>query len=191
MLSAKKIYCTVVDSSIFVAILMFPITVLGESGSIEILERSQQRPPISTSTTYGAPVEERLIQAVKKLEIDTQDEEDIKNVLTKVIENSLWKIKSLTVRRFKVNRGLKTTVRMRLDTGSSCIRNERWIALLGKPRSLNLAQPFGYVDISTPENVDQYLSAHVVALHYRLEGYNAYSIYSDDKSGCFKYLRVN
>jgi hypothetical protein len=80
---------------------------------------------------------------------------------------------------------------MRLDTGSSCVRNERWIALLGKPRSLNLAQPFGYMDISTPENVDRYLNGHVVALHYRLGEYNAYSIYSDEKSECFKYFRIN
>jgi hypothetical protein len=131
------------------------------------------------------------VGVMKSLKIDVLDEKEIKNELTRAIENSHWKIESLSVIRFKVDRGFTTSIQMLVDTGSSCVRNERWVALLGKPWALNLAEPYGYVDISTPENVDRYLSGHVVALHYRLSGDDLYSIYSGDRSGCFEYLRIN
>lgn len=136
-------------------------------------------------------VEQRLSETVRALEVDVIDEKEIKNAFLKAMEGSSWKIRFFSFRRFKVDRGLKTSIRMELDTGSSCIRNERWVALLGKPTALNLAQPYGFVDISTPEEVDRHLDGHVVALHYRLDEKNVYSIYSDDESGCFDYLRVN
>lgn len=137
------------------------------------------------------PVEARLAETVQSLVVDTKSEKEARDAFLKAIEGSSWKVRFFSFRRSKVNRGLKTNIRMEVDTGSSCVRNEKWIELLGKPAALNLAQPYGFVDISTPEEVDRHLTGHVVALHYRLDEYNAYAIYSDDDSGCFDYLRVN
>jgi hypothetical protein len=145
----------------------------------------------SSPGAIGTTVEERLIKAVKALDMDTVNEMEARNAFIEAMKNSKWKMKSFFFDRFKIDRGLTASIRMEVDTGTSCIRNSRWMEFLGRPWSLNLADPLGFVDISTPEEVDRYLNGRVVAIHYRLNENYAYSIYSDESKGCFNYFRVD
>lgn len=162
----------------------------GRPASREFRHSKGEILPELRATRDETSVEEKFIDVVRSLKPDSQDEKEVKNEFLAAIQSSEWNVKSFTLRRFKVRGGLTTSIRIRIETGDSCVKNQRWIELIGKPRGLTLAEPLSFIDISTPEAVDRHLSDHVISLNYRLDENYAYSIVSNRDSGCFNYLVV-
>lgn len=152
---------------------------------------AQAKDTSSSSGTANRTVETRFIDAVKALKVNVVEEKEAEDGVLNSIKNSQWKIEFFSLTRYEMARGVKTIISIRVDTGCSCVRHVKWIKLIGKPSAINLAEPLSFIDISTPEDVDRYLGGRVVTLHYRLDEHSRYSIYSDDPSGCFGYLRID
>lgn len=149
------------------------------------------QPTISQTTTTEKLVAVKFLNALHTLELDKENKSQIENKIRSSLKNSNWKIKSLSLFQLKVNRGLTKDLYIEIDTGKSCIKNQDWINLLGKPYAINLAEPYGFANISTPEAVDRHLNGHVVMLHYRLDVNYNYSLVSDSDSGCFRSIQID
>ncbi|WP_143694798.1 hypothetical protein [Variovorax sp. JS1663] len=156
----------------------------------EVLQKATESEKKVLASTPPEIAAQKFLRAVHELEMEADSEAQIKEKIKKVIQELGWDIESFALSRFEINRGMTTNVRIDIKTSNYCIKNKIWIDLSGKPFGLNLAQPFRYVNISTPEAVDRLVGAHVVVLHYRLNENYRYSLESDEESGCFFRLTI-
>jgi hypothetical protein len=153
-------------------------------------ERASYESPAAIAASPVVAVAKKMTKVLHDLNIDAEVEAKIREKFEVSIRDAGWTVKSFSLSRFRIDRGMTVSIHVQFNTGDYCIENKTWIELLGRPIGLNLAEPFRYVNISTPEMVDRLINGHVAVLHYRLNENYRYSLESDEKSGCFYRLTI-
>jgi hypothetical protein len=121
----------------------------------------------------------------------TAENSQVRATMERSLNGAGWSLQDFTVGRYRISTGMVSTSSGRVSTGGHCFRVADVVSALGNPSSLTLAEPLGFLDISTPTRVAEYLStAKVHSLGYTPNPGEFYSFEFQTQTGCFHYVRV-
>jgi hypothetical protein len=97
-----------------------------------------------------------------------------------------WVLKRFSLNRYRTSRGMGLSVSGIVSTAGQCFRVTDVVVTLGTPWSITMAPPLGFLDISTPEEVERYLDSRlkIASVAYRLNGIRSYSLQFSSRTGC-------
>jgi hypothetical protein len=117
---------------------------------------------------------------------ETADQVDAKRIIERGLAGTGWALGSFALNRYTMPDGPAPSAAGLVTTGRECFRTPAVVQSLGRPFSLTLAPPLGFLDISTPESVDLNLrnGRGIGSVQYLLKPRQFYSFEFGSETGC-------
>lgn len=154
---------------------------------------AQAAPP--TRGTAPSPNEKLVrafVQLLGSVDWESADQETARAVIQRGMVGSQWILDAFSLNRYATNTGMDPNVAGGVITKGTCIQVADVVRSLGPPHGLTLAPPFGFLNISTPELVEQYLEGgHIRSLQYVVKPPHSYWLDFGEQTGCLDHFYVH
>jgi hypothetical protein len=172
------------------------------AGLVQAQTTSLAKDPSSESSTTDVDMQaaEKFIAELKSIDWTKITQSELHERMKNSVTPFGWTLKDVRVTRVETDKGLGTFAAVAVEPAGVCIKQSTWLKLLGNPIGVTLGDPFGFVDVSTPEAVRNVLAGNltIASFGYRLNGVDSFAlehqhpIFTNQAptNGCFHYLNV-